>query len=88
LNWEEDEEVAFCCDLRSAIYYLLSIIRVSSRLFAVRKFFIRFGAAGRIALPGEEEKQKAESTVSFSELGKSSVAHLAWTERSGVKAES
>jgi hypothetical protein len=28
-----------------------------------------------------------ECTVSFSELEKSSVAHLAWTERSGVKAE-
>jgi hypothetical protein len=63
LNWEEDEEVAFCCDLRSAIYYFLSIIRVSSRLFAVRKFFIRFGAAGRIALPGEEVPRKMRGTA-------------------------
>jgi hypothetical protein len=31
---------------------------------------------------------KAECPVSFGELGKSSAAHLAWTERSGVKAES
>ena len=29
--------------------------------------------------------QNAECLVSFSELGESSVAHLAWTERSGVK---
>ena len=33
----------------------------------------------------EGKSWKAECPVSFSELGKSSVAHLAWTERSGVK---
>jgi hypothetical protein len=43
---------------------------------------------GGVWLCGEEEKLKVECTVSFSELGKSSVALLAWTERSGVKAES
>ena len=35
----------------------------------------------------EAEGEKTECNVSFCELGKSSAAHLAWTERSGVKAE-
>lgn len=47
---------------------------------------------GVLAAPVEElghgeEKLKVECLVSFSELGKSSEAHSAWTERSGVKAE-
>ena len=33
----------------------------------------------------ESGKLKVECLVSFSELGKSSEAHLAWTERSEVK---